>query len=67
MTLPTMEHYNCPVKKALQFARYTHGQRALQCFTTGQGGRLSKVSNSEGDYELVTWLVVLDPDAAGSQ
>lgn len=66
-----MEHYSRLVKKALRSIGHTHGQRALRGFAAGRGGRLPKAgdspTDSEDDYELVTWLVVLDRDAVGSR
>lgn len=66
-----MNHYDRLIGKALESIKQVHGRRALQSLAAGRGGKLPKASesptDSEDDYELVTWFVILDPDAAGSQ
>lgn len=58
-----MSLYNGLMKKALASIREAHGERGRQNLLAGRGGRLPKKSesptDSDSDYDLVTWLVIL--------
>ncbi len=59
-----MDHYNHLIKQALRSIKNTFNKRALGKLTEGRDGRLpriDKVPTDDGaDYELVTWLVILE-------
>ena len=62
-----MEHYSSLIQKALGSIKTTHTSRALQNLVSGRGGKLPRASesptDSEDDYELVTWLVILSEES----
>ncbi len=59
-----MKHYDNLIKKALQSIMHTFSKRALNALLSGREGKLPNASESpselEDEYELLTWLVILD-------
>ncbi len=59
-----MKHYNHLIERALLSIKNTFNKRALSRLTEGRDGRLPRVdevpTDNDNDYELVTWLVILE-------
>jgi len=62
-----MSHYDVLLEKALSSIERTFRRRAASALLSGRGGLLptaSEAPSSSGDdFDLVTWLVILDPSS----
>jgi SNF2 family DNA or RNA helicase len=60
-----MSHYDGLIKKALDSIERTFQRRATAALLAGRGGLLPTVAETphadSGDFELVTWIVILAP------
>jgi hypothetical protein len=59
-----MSHYDGLIKKALASIAHTFGKRAAASLFAGRDGKLPSAeetpSELELEYELLTWLVILE-------
>jgi SNF2 family DNA or RNA helicase len=60
-----MTHYDGLIKKALDSIAHTFSKRAAASLFSGRDGKLPTTAETptelENEYELLTWLVVMDP------
>jgi SNF2 family DNA or RNA helicase len=63
-----MHHYDGLIKKALASIAHTFSKRAVSSLFAGRDGKLPSAEETpsalEHEYELLTWLVIMDPTAS---
>ena len=61
-----MSHYDGLIQKALASIQHTFRRRAAAALLSGRGGLLPTAAETpdqdQGEFELVTWLVILQPE-----
>lgn len=65
-----MAHYDQLIRKATESITRTFTKRAAASLFSGRDGKLptnnETPSELDNEYELLTWLVVLDPSKGGA-